>query len=105
MGAQANLAILYFEGSGVNRSFERGLEWYQTAAWNGHGDSALGLATMYLDGDRVDRDLVTAHAWANQAVYNEHLDAESLLSDITARMADDELAEARRLFARWQINQ
>ncbi|MEX2469068.1 MAG: tetratricopeptide repeat protein [Pseudohongiellaceae bacterium] len=101
--AQANLGSLYLTGDGVTRDVDAGVRWLGSAAKAGHAPAAFSLADMYLNGDSVPRDLVEAHAWASQAVYNEAEDAEDLQSRIERRLDADQLTQARRLFARWQI--
>ncbi len=103
LDAQANLASLYIDGNGVDKDVAGGLEWFASAGKAGHAGAAFSLANIYLDGDLTDRDLVQAHAWANQAVRNEHAEAEALVVQIQQQLDDQQLSQARRLFARWQI--
>jgi hypothetical protein len=46
---------------------------------------------------------VLAHAWASMAGSNDHQEAASLRDSIKSQMNIDQLSQARRLFARWQI--
>jgi len=46
---------------------------------------------------------VQAHAWASMAIINEHQEGLELRRSIERRMNSEELSQARRLFARWQI--
>lgn len=103
LGAQANLASLYLDGTGVQTDVQRGIDWFSAAGRGGHADSAVTLANMYYDGNPVERDLVLAHSWASMAALYKHEEAASLLSKIESRMAAEEKSQARRLFARWQI--
>jgi TPR repeat protein len=103
LGAQANLASLYIDGSGVASDVNQGIAWFSAAGRGGHADSALTLANMYYDGNPVERDLVLAHSWASMAELYKHDEAAALLSKIERRMAAEEMSQARRLFARWQI--
>ncbi len=103
IGAQANLGSLFLEGSGVDLSVESGIAWFTAAARGGHANSAFALANMYNDGDPVARNLPLAHAWASMAVLHEHPEADSFRADLESRLDSDELSEARRTYARWQI--
>ncbi len=103
LGAQANLGSLYLDGTGVERDVDTGIAWFTAAAQGGHGSSAFALANMYFDGDPVDRDYVLSHAWSSMAVLHEHPEAESFRSTVEQRMESAQLSEARRTFARWQI--
>ena len=103
VAAQHNLGSLYYEGQGVDRDRATAVEWYSTAAKAGHADAALLLAEMFQQGVSVRRDPVQAHAWASMAVNNEHVEASSLRESIENRMNQEQLNQARRLFAQWQI--
>ncbi len=103
LGAQANLGSLYLDGTGVESNIDLGIEWFSSAGRSGHADSAVTLANMYFDGSPMERDLVLAHSWASMAKLHEHEEADALLSKIERRMAADQMSQARRLFARWQI--
>lgn len=103
LAAQFNLGSLYYEGQGVDRNHGTALEWYSTAGKSGHANAAFFLAEMYQQGETVGSDPVQAHAWASMAISNEHQDGQTLRDDIEQRMDPDQLSQARRLFARWQI--
>ena len=49
------------------------------------------------------RDEVLAHVWAAMAAAQEHPEAETLLARIERGLSGQELQQARRLYARWQI--
>ncbi|MCG8412888.1 MAG: sel1 repeat family protein, partial [Pseudomonadales bacterium] len=98
-----NLGSLYFEGSGVDQSTDQGIAWFSAAARGGHANSAFALANMYSDGDPVSRDLALSHAWASMAVLHEHAEAEDFRANLESRLSDEQLSEARRTYARWQI--
>jgi len=101
--AQFNLASLYSEGDGTRKDMDKAVEWFTSAARAGHPNAAFILATMYKDGDNVKRDRVQAHAWASMALKNEYQDAVETLEELEDDMNGEQLAQARRLFARWQI--
>ncbi len=101
--AQFNVASLFFTGEGTKRDPERGAQWYARAARAGHPQAAAALAQVYEEGDGVAPDLVTAHAWASYAVLNEAEGAQSYRESLESKLDADQLAKARRLFARWQI--
>jgi len=103
LNAQFNLGSLYMDGQGVEQDVEQGIAWFSRAGKAGHPDAAFALASLYEEGDSVGRDRVSAHAWANQAAYNEHDEAQALIEKIERNLGPDQLSEARKLFARWQI--
>ncbi|NQV70818.1 MAG: sel1 repeat family protein [Pseudohongiella sp.] len=101
--AQFNLASLYSEGDGTKKDMDKAVEWFTYAARAGHPLSAFILASMYKDGDHVSRDAVQAHAWASLAISNENADAIGLREELEDDMSPTQLSQARRLFARWQL--
>jgi TPR repeat protein len=103
LAAQFNLGFLYYEGQGTERDPKVAMQWYEAAGNAGHGEAAFLMARMYQEGDSVDADPVLAHAWASMAISNDHQEAGSLRQKIEDDMEPALLSQARRLFARWQI--
>jgi len=101
--AQYNLGSLLMDGAGVDEDVPAAVDWFSRAGKAGHADAAFVLANLFNDGERVDRDRVQAHAWASQAHYNEHQQGQELQQQIAQQLDSGELGEARRLYARWQI--
>ena len=103
VNAQFNLGSLYFDGNGVEQSNILGIEWFKSSGRAGHAGAAFALAEMFREGERVTKDLVDAHAWAAKAVANAHENGLILKEEIEEDLSPSQLNEARRLFARWQI--
>ncbi len=103
VNAQFNLGSLYFDGNGVKQSNILGMEWFKSSGRAGHAGSAFALAEMYREGERVSKDLVEAHAWAAKAVASAHENGLVLQKEIEEDLSPSQLSEAKRLFARWQI--
>ena len=103
VNAQFNLGSLYLDGQGTQTDVSEGISWFTLAAKNGHDNSAYSLAKMYQEGDLIDSDLVQAHAWAAQSEINGHPEGASLKSEIAQDLSEEEISQARRLFAAWQI--
>ena len=127
VAAQFNLGSLYYAGDGVEADTTKAVELFEGAARAGHASAALILANMYADGElaaeeepglfaslsrylsallsdeQASNDLVLAHVWANVAIANENSEADALLADLEGRMSAEQLSQARRQFARWQI--
>ena len=127
VAAQFNLGSLYYAGDGVEADTTKAVELFEGAARAGHANAALILANMYADGElaaeeepglftnlrrylpallsdeQASNDLVLAHVWANVAIANENSEADALLVDLEGRMSAEQLSQARRQFARWQI--
>ena len=127
VAAQFNLGSLYYAGDGVEADTTKAVELFEGAARAGHANAALILANIYADGElaaeeepglftnlrrylpallsdeQASNDLVLAHVWANVAIANENSEADALLADLEGRMSAEQLSQARRQFARWQI--
>ena len=101
--AQANLGSLYLAGDGVEQNSEQGVAWLERAARGGNAPAAFSLANFHRDGDHTPRDLIKAHAWAVQAEHLGHPEAATLRKRVEAGLSPSQLAEARRIYARWQI--
>ncbi len=103
VAAQFNLGSLYYSGDGTSVDKDKAVEMFGYAARAGHANAALLLATMFADGDHVNKNAVQAHGWASMAISNENIEAVSLREELEKRMSSEQLSQARRLFARWQI--
>ena len=103
LGAQYNLGSLYLDGRGVAQDANTGRDWMERAARAGHGPAAISLARMLQERRPFGRDLVTAHAWAATANFHESPEAAAEMTAIEGKLSEQQLAEARRLFARWQV--
>lgn len=103
LAAQFNLATLYYDGQGTPEDRDLAVTWFSQAGKAGNPDAAFVLAKMYQDGEHVKKDPVLAHAWASMAASNEHADAPGLKQTLERRMSAEELSQARRQFALWQI--
>jgi len=103
LGAQFNLATLYYDGQGTPQDRDTAVTWFSQAGKAGNPEAAFVLAKMYQDGEHVPKDLVLAHAWASMAASNQHADAANLQQTLERQMDAEELSQARRQFAVWQI--
>ena len=72
INAQANLASLYLEGTGVARDVDQAVSWFSAAGRSGHASAAMTLTVMYRDGEPIGQDFVQAHAWAQVAQREAH---------------------------------
>ena len=54
-------------------------------------------------GDQRSDDLVLAHAWSSIALANENLEAGALRASLETRMSTEQLQQARRQYALWQL--
>ena len=103
LNAQFNLGSLYFDGQGTEQNISEGIDWFILAAKDGHGNSAYSLAKIFQTGDSVESDQVQAHAWAALSEMNDHPEGNLLKKEIAESLNTEEISQARRLFATWQI--
>lgn len=103
LAAQFNLASLLYQGQGIKQDRDLAIEWFSRAGKAGHPDAALALAKMFQEGEHVQKDPVLAHAWAGMAAANEHADGTELRETLERRMSAEQISQARRQFAMWQI--
>jgi TPR repeat protein len=103
LNAQFNLGSLFLDGQGTSKNIPQGIEWFSQAAKNGHSNAAYSLAKMHQEGEIIGKDLVQAHAWAAQSAINEHPEGSQLKLEIESNLSNEEISQARRLFAAWQI--
>jgi Sel1 repeat len=100
--AQAALGTLYFKGEGVPRSDTHAFQWFLRAAQQNHAQAQLALSGMFANGQGVARHDVLAYKWAYLAETNApdadvRRRAGEILDLLAGRMAEHEMAEARRL--------
>jgi TPR repeat protein len=54
---------MYYHGEGVEQSYERAKEYYESAAHLGHAGSQFNLGAMYYNGQGVENNLTKAREW------------------------------------------
>ncbi len=94
--AQNNLATLYERGMGVPVNYNNAGQLYSLAANQGHAAATTGLARMHASGLGTDQNLPMAWALASLAIERGDKDATTLLGDITSKLDDKQMAEARK---------
>ena len=80
-----DLAMMYWEGKGVERDLNKALKLFERSAEAGNSQSMSELAEIYLKGELVPKDEAKALEWFRKAfernahdykVFDEHFDAE-----------------------------
>ncbi len=100
--AQFNLGTLYAAGTVVRQDYPRALAWYRQAAVQGHAEAQFALGLAHYTGRRAPQDFVRAFAWLNLAASQGHPKAALTRDALAARMAPEQVAEARRLARAWR---
>jgi TPR repeat protein len=61
--AMNDLGVLYYEGHGVAKDYQRAREWYEKGAAAGNAEAMGNLGYLYLDGLGVTKDYDQARQW------------------------------------------
>lgn len=64
-GAQFNLGLMYFNGTGVAQDDRQALNWFRLAADQGDAFAQFALGNMYFMGRGVGRNFVASYALGN----------------------------------------
>jgi uncharacterized protein len=103
--AQALLALMYQQGSGVPQDAILAAHWYLSAAEQGHVGAQYQLGLLYDKGHGVPPSTVIAYKWLNLAAARaepRERDYYVRIRDAVASKLDtDQLAQAQFLSARW----
>lgn len=75
-GAQHNLGVFYYQGTGVKSDMEKARRYFSAAAQQGKSDSMRNLGVMYENGQGVARNLLLASKWYRDAVEAGNKEAE-----------------------------
>ena len=65
--AQYHLALMFYNGDGVEENIEKGLYWETKAAEQGYSEAQYNLGLMYHHGDGVKKDIALAKRYFKQA--------------------------------------
>ncbi|MBL7205192.1 MAG: SEL1-like repeat protein [Desulfobacteraceae bacterium] len=74
--AQFQLALMYFNGSGVSKNHIEAATWFRKAAEQGYVIAQYNLAVMYLKGYGVQQDYVEAAKWLEKAAEQGYVAAQ-----------------------------
>lgn len=61
--AMNDIGVLYYEGHGVTKDYQRAREWYEKAAAAGNGPAMANLGFIYMEGLGVTKDYNQARQW------------------------------------------
>ena len=86
--AQHFLAMLYENGSGVERDYAKAAYWYRRTAESGDREAQLTYAMIRALGKGVEPDLADACHWATLSLHNGNEKAHQTLSIIRAQARD-----------------
>jgi TPR repeat protein len=61
--AMNDIGVLYYDGHGVAKDYQRAREWYEKAAAAGNGQAMANLGFIYMEGLGVTKDYDQARQW------------------------------------------
>ncbi len=80
--AQALLAVVYYNGRGVELNYEEALRWARLAAEQGNARGQSMLAAAYFQGRGVELDYDEAARWARLAAEQDESGAQTILGTL-----------------------
>jgi TPR repeat protein len=100
--AQANLALMYAKGYGVNIDEAAAVRWYQMAAEQGQAAAQNNLASMYLAGEGVRKDPVLGFMWLLLAKEGRSAAAVQSVGDLERQLSPRQIELGHSLAALWK---
>lgn len=92
---QFNLGVKYYQGQGVEQSYEEAMKWYRLAAEQGLAEAEYALGDMYFNGTGVVKDNETALEWYEKAADHGHPGAFNACMVVREAILRDTIAESR----------
>ena len=83
--AQFNLAVMYYEGEGVEKDLKQAAIWCSKAAEQGYSVAQFSLGVMYNKGKGVEKDREQAASWYLKAAKHGDADAQFNLAHMYQR--------------------
>ncbi len=69
---QCNLGIIYKDGTGVIKDYNKAFEWFEKAANQNDGEAQHYLGLLYLLGYGTEKDVHKGKAWLEKSCKNEY---------------------------------
>lgn len=92
---QFNLGVKYYQGQGVEQSYEDAVKWYGMAAEQGLAEAEYALGDMYFHGTGVVKDNEMALEWYEKAADHGHPRAFNACMVVREAILRDTIAENR----------
>jgi uncharacterized protein len=94
-GAQVKVAIMLFEGLGVEQDSSEGFRWLSLAAGQGDPQAHYGLGLAHAEGLGTPQNYISAYMWFNIASVAGHELAVSRRDAIASRLNSEHLVQAQ----------
>ena len=99
--SQNALAVLYFNGQGVDKNLEKAIKWWQRAAENGNSSAQVSIGAMHYDGKGVEKNIVKALMWQYISIKNGSDDGGQNRDTIEKEATPKQIYEAKNLADEW----
>src|SRR5262249_26867527 len=100
--AQYSLAFAYANGQGVAQDYTEAAKWSRLGAEQGHTIAQYYLGIAYANGQGVPQDFIQAYKWFELSAARGYKDAIQGREIVSARMTNEQIAEAQRLAREWK---
>lgn len=97
MNAEHFMGWFYEQGIEVEQSDKKAFEWWHKSAKKGIPESQCGIAQLYEQGRGTDKNYINAYVWYSRAVMSGDEDSQMLIANLSSRMNEKELNEARSI--------
>ncbi|MCP3852245.1 MAG: sel1 repeat family protein [Gammaproteobacteria bacterium] len=102
--SQKELGDLYFIGSGLKKSFEKALFWYEKAALQGYLEVRRDIGVLYLTFHKKNINYIEAYKWFYLASLDEQPLAQKNLKYINDKLTASEIDQAKSNAKKWLID-
>lgn len=69
---QYNLAVLYYNGDGVETNYKKAHQWFLRSAKQGYADAQYDLGTMYMLGEGTNQDYAVGLTWLRKSADQQY---------------------------------
>ena len=80
--AQNNLGNCYYNGDGIDQSYEEAVKWYRKAAEQEYAKAQYNLGNCYENGEGVEPSYEEAVKWYRKAAEQGNSDAQEALTEL-----------------------
>ena len=102
---QRYLGMMYENGQGVPKNCLEASRWYEKAAAQGDLTAVVRLGLLFANGRGVPKNFVEAYKLFLISLDLGYANAQSLLDQLTPKMTEDQLTQARELAQEWTPSQ
>ena len=95
--SQYHLGILYYQGKGTEKNFNKAASWIKKSAENGDKFAHVTLGLFYLDGHGVNKNLINSYMWLEIASKKGLEIAKQSQVFVKSKMSKSQIKKAKKL--------